>query len=170
MKKTIILTLSILTLITLLSIALKAPKGNYSLSRFLEKPLPPFSVKIIGTDHLLTEKSIQENNKKYKLINFFASWCGTCKLEHPDLLKLANNPNLELIGIAWKDKEKKTLKWLKKNGDPYDILASDRKGDLKYSFGIIGVPESFLVNSENIVIARFRGPIDLQKIEYLISR
>ena len=75
-------------------------------------------------------------------------------------MKLKNNKNLKLIGINFKDKKKNANNFLKKMGNPYDISLSDVNGTKSIIFGVFGVPESILINREQIIVKKFIGPLD----------
>ena len=109
---------------------------------------------------LILEKDLKKN--KYTLINFWASWCGPCRVEHPFLLKLKNEKNLKLLGVNFKDKEDNAVRFLNEYGNPYDELAKDKLGKHSINFGIYGIPESILINQDLVIIKKFIGPISNQ--------
>ena len=104
------------------------------------------------------------NEGEYTLINFWASWCVSCKSEHSFLMMLNQNKRLKLLGINFKDKKSKALKFLEEFGDPYDLLAVDNSGKKSVSFGVYGIPESILINKKLVIIKKFVGP--LNKYDY----
>ena len=116
-------------------------------------------------DEFITEKFLKKNN--FTLINFWASWCSPCRLEHPILLKLNNEKNLELLGVNFKDKNSNALKFLNELGNPYDVLAKDELGKQSVNFGIYGIPESILINKELIILKKFIGPISENDYKYI---
>ena len=92
------------------------------------------------------------------LINFFASWCIPCVEEAP-LLGQLKNRGVPLWGIAYKDKTEATAAYLDRNGNPYVRLARDEKGQTAIDFGVYGVPETFFVDGEGIIRARWAGAL-----------
>jgi cytochrome c biogenesis protein CcmG/thiol:disulfide interchange protein DsbE len=110
-------------------------------------------------DQILYEEDLKEND--FTLINFWASWCAPCRLEHPFLLKLKSEKNLDLVGINFKDKKNNAMKFLNKLGNPYNKLAKDELGKYSVSFGVYGIPESILVNKNLIIIKKFIGPLSI---------
>ena len=114
---------------------------------------------------IITAKDLSKNN--FTLINFWASWCGPCRDEHPILLKLNKEKNLKLLGVNVKDKKNNALEFLKDFGDPYDDLARDEFGKHSVNFGIYGIPESILINQDLIIIKKFIGPISKNDYNYI---
>ena len=118
-------------------------------------------------DKVISDKELMNNN--FTLINFWASWCGPCLLEHPFLLKLNDKSNLEIIGVNFKDKKINAIKFLSDHGNPYDELAKDNLGKNSVDFGIYGIPESILINKDLLIIKKFIGPISQDDYEYIVK-
>jgi cytochrome c biogenesis protein CcmG/thiol:disulfide interchange protein DsbE len=114
---------------------------------------------------LITEKDFKKNN--FTLINFWASWCGPCRLEHPYLIKLKDEKKLQLIGVNFKDKKSKAINFLNSYGNPYDELTKDEFGKNSIHFGVYGIPESILINKDLIIIKKFIGPISEKDYAYI---
>ncbi|MDC0903598.1 DsbE family thiol:disulfide interchange protein [Pelagibacteraceae bacterium] len=134
------------------------------------KDLEGRTLKNIQLDHFSRNKVISEQDLKknnFTLINFWASWCGPCRTEHPFLLKLNDEKNLNLIGVNFKDKKINALNFLNQYGNPYDVLAKDESGKHSVNFGIYGIPESILVNKNLIIIKKFIGPISEEDLKYI---
>jgi cytochrome c biogenesis protein CcmG, thiol:disulfide interchange protein DsbE len=94
-----------------------------------------------------------------KLVNFFASWCGPCRVEHPVLSALAAE-GVTVIGINYKDDPAKARGFLAELGDPYARIGADDSGRTGLDWGIYGVPETFVVDGDGKVILRYPGPLD----------
>jgi cytochrome c biogenesis protein CcmG/thiol:disulfide interchange protein DsbE len=94
---------------------------------------------------------------KYTIINFFASWCTTCLAEHDILLRMQSEAIADLYGIAWRDIDKNTLKFLQKNGNPFSKVGADNKGIFSKIANIEAVPETWLVNPKGQVVLRLKG-------------
>jgi cytochrome c biogenesis protein CcmG/thiol:disulfide interchange protein DsbE len=92
------------------------------------------------------------------LVNIWATWCGSCKYEHPVLNSLAAN-GVKIIGINYKDDRTLALEWLVDYADPYLINIYDPSGDLGFDLGVTGAPETFFVDSNGMVQHRYQGPI-----------
>ena len=140
---------------------------NYNTSSLINKETPEF--KIISFDDLnyYTRDDIKKNN--YTLINFWASWCAPCKIEHPILMKLSQTKNLVILGINFKDKESQAKTFLSELGNPYDLLAKDKNGKHSVKFGIYGIPESILINKELMIIQKFVGPLSADDYNNIIK-
>ena len=108
---------------------------------------------------IITEKDLSEN--QFTLINFWASWCGPCRVEHPVLMKLSAENNLDILGVNFKDKKELARKFLKDLGNPYNSLLKDVEGKQSIIFGIYGIPESLIINNKNTIIKKFVGPLSL---------
>ena len=102
---------------------------NYNTSSLINKETPEFKIISFDNSNFYTRDDIKKNN--YTLINFWASWCAPCKIEHPILMKLAQKKNLMLLGINFKDKETQAKTFLSELGDPYDLLAKDKNGKIR---------------------------------------
>ena len=126
----------------------------------------------VKLDHFTLKKFVTEESfkkKEYTLINFWASWCAPCRVEHPLLIKLSEEKNLKLVGVNFKDKKSNALKFLKELGNPYEILAKDVSGKHSVNFGIYGIPESILVNKNLVIIKKFVGPISKNDYKYILT-
>ena len=143
---------------------------NYDTSNLINKKITEF--KVINADEtgFYTRDDLKKND--FTLINFWASWCAPCKVEHPILMRLSKSKKLKILGVNFKDKDKQAKKFLSELGNPYDFLAKDINGKQSVSLGIYGIPESILINNELLIMQKFVGPLsldDYNKIEELIK-
>ena len=133
------------------------------------------NIEIIELQSLVGEKIfVNEDLKKnsFTLINFWASWCAPCRIEHPLLMQLSNEQNIKILGVNFKDKKINALKFLKDLGDPYKYLTRDSNGKQSVNFGIYGIPESILIDNKLTIIKKFVGPLtkqDLNNIKEIIN-
>lgn len=97
-------------------------------------------------------------NHDLTLVNYFASWCAPCRAEHPQLTALAER-GVAIIGINYKDEEAKAKGFIAELGNPYKRIYTDTTGRTAIDWGVSGVPETFFVNREGVIIDRFFGPI-----------
>ena len=98
------------------------------------------------------------------LINFFASWCVPCRIEHPLLMRLADHDHLPLYGIDYKDQAADATKLLAQFGDPYRAVGMDRDGRVGLDFGVYGVPETYVLDSTGRIRKRFVGPLTAEQV------
>lgn len=143
---------------------------NYDTSNLINKKIPEFKVIYEDETGFYTRDDLKKND--FTLINFWASWCAPCKVEHPILMRLSKSKKLKILGVNFKDKDKQAKKFLSDLGNPYDFLAKDINGKQSVSLGIYGIPESILINNELLIMQKFVGPLsldDYNKIEELIK-
>jgi cytochrome c biogenesis protein CcmG, thiol:disulfide interchange protein DsbE len=98
------------------------------------------------------------------VVNFWATWCGPCKVEHPHLLALKAR-GITVHGVLYRDKADKAAAYLQELGDPFTMLGDDAKGMTGIAFGITGVPETFVVDGQGVIVARFQGPLDEESVK-----
>ena len=96
------------------------------------------------------------------LVNFWATWCTPCRAEHPVLLDLKEQ-GVRIVGVLYKDDEALGRELLRRDGDPFEVVAMDPTGDAGIAFGIAGVPETFLVDRNGMIIKSMRSPIDYNR-------
>ena len=94
-----------------------------------------------------------------KMLNFFGSWCVSCRVEHPFLMELARRREMPLYGIAFKDAPKNTLAWLQELGNPYERIGMDPRQRTAIDFGVTGAPETFFIDERGIIIYKYIGPL-----------
>ena len=138
--------------------------NNYDTKSLIGKKISNFKlIEINNDDQYISE--VDFKNNRYTLINFFASWCAPCRVEHKYLLNLAKEQKkIKIIGINFKDKKNNAIKFLEELGNPYNFVGIDPDGRISILFGIYGIPESILIDSNLIIIKKFVGPID--QIQY----
>lgn len=102
-----------------------------------------------------------------KLVNFWASWCTPCRVEHPQLEMLARE-GVTIYGVNYKDDPTRALMFLDEMGNPYAALGADDQGRTGLDWGIYGVPETFIIDGNGIVVKRFAGPITMDTLENVI--
>ena len=139
-------------------------------SNLLNKNIPQFE-----TDSLFNDKkfiSSQKFGDEIILVNFFATWCKPCRDEHVYIKRFSNEKKIKVIGINYKDNKNKTIIWLKKLGNPYSDVAIDKSGMIAIDWGVYGIPETFIVDSNKIIKYRHVGPITqkmYKKINQIIN-
>ena len=92
------------------------------------------------------------------IVNFWASWCVPCIIEHPQLMRL-HREGIPVFGIAYKDKPEDSLRFIRERGNPYHRLGKDEPGRVAIDWGVYGVPETYLLDRQGVIRWRFAGPI-----------
>lgn len=95
-----------------------------------------------------------------KLVNFFSSWCGPCRVEHDLLMKISKDGDIPLYGINYKDDRKSAISWLNELGNPFHKIGVDRSGRNAIDWGVYGVPETYIVDYEGKIRYRHVGPLN----------
>ncbi len=106
--------------------------------------------------------SYKDIQGRYVLINIFASWCVTCKIEHESLMQITERQNIPLYGIAWNDNRVNLHGWFKERGNPYKKIGIDNNSVVILDLGVTAVPESFLISPDGIIIYRHAGALDYE--------
>jgi cytochrome c biogenesis protein CcmG, thiol:disulfide interchange protein DsbE len=99
-----------------------------------------------------------------KMVNYWASWCAPCRVEHPTLLDLAEQ-GLPLYGVNYKDDPEKGLAFLAELSDPYTAVGADPKGQMALDWGVYGIPETFIIDGNGTVLLRYAGPMTKSVME-----
>lgn len=107
------------------------------------------------------------------VINIFASWCGPCRDEHPQLMALAKDETLKakglrIAGLNYKDIPANAKKFLADLGNPYALIGADRSGRTGIDFGVYGVPETFVIKADGTIAYKFIGPISEQALKNML--
>ena len=135
-------------------------------SPLVDKPAPSFSLAKL---HQPGERlSNADMRGQVWLLNVWASWCVSCRVEHPLLVALAKADVVPVIGLAYKDKPEDGLAWLASNGDPYRMSIVDRDGRVGIDFGVYGVPETFVIDKSGIIRYKQIGPLTADALDKTI--
>ena len=127
-------------------------------SALIGNPMPDFSLSVLNDANKMVSKADLAGD--IVLINVWATWCPTCKYEHPYLLELSNNPQVKLYGVNYKDERPAAKEWLTYYKDPYQFSIFDEDGLLGVKLGVFGAPETFVVDHHGIIRKRFAGALD----------
>ena len=136
--------------------------SNYNTESLVGNELDQIKLESFANDDYITNDNLKISN--YILINFWASWCAPCRVEHPFLMQLSKFKNLKILGVNFKDKRNNALNFLNNFGNPYHYLVKDIKGKQSVSFGVYGIPESILIDKNFIIIKKFVGPLNLDDV------
>jgi cytochrome c biogenesis protein CcmG/thiol:disulfide interchange protein DsbE len=105
---------------------------------------------------------------KVWLLNVWASWCVSCREEHPMLVALAKRGVMPILGLNYKDKGDDANAWLKQFGNPYDLSVVDADGRIGIDYGVYGVPETYLIDTEGVIRYKQIGPVTAEILEQKI--
>ena len=123
--------------------------------------------KLYNQEEVLLEELINNNN--FSIVNIWSSWCLPCRDEHIYLLKIKNTNKINIIGINYKDKKSNAIKFLNDLKNPYSEVLIDTDGTKSIELGAIGVPETYLVNKNKVVVKKYIGPLDNLKFKEIIE-
>ena len=126
-------------------------------SPLIGKVAPNFSLPVLNQENQIFTPS--EMLGKVWLLNVWASWCVSCRAEHPLLNELAKMKLVPILGLNYKDQDPAALKWLTELGNPYDLSIVDAKGLVGIDYGVYGVPETFVIDQTGKVAFKHIGPI-----------
>jgi cytochrome c biogenesis protein CcmG/thiol:disulfide interchange protein DsbE len=129
-------------------------------SALVGNPMPDFSLPTLKNPNVpVTNKDLVGD---IVLVNVWATWCPTCKYEHPYLLELSKGSQVKLYGINYKDELLPAREWLNYYEDPYEFSIFDKDGLLGVKLGVFGAPETFVIDHHGIIRKRFAGALDVR--------
>jgi cytochrome c biogenesis protein CcmG, thiol:disulfide interchange protein DsbE len=124
-------------------------------SPLIGKPAPNFTLPDMKGGQL----DLAAYKGKPIILNFYASWCAPCRVEHPQFLQLAKDGRFVVLGVAYRDDPVKTAAYLDELGDPFAQSAIDRQGAVGVQFGLAGVPETYVIGADGNVLLRHQGEV-----------
>ncbi|MFQ6572821.1 DsbE family thiol:disulfide interchange protein [Pseudomonas sp. UM16] len=125
-------------------------------SAMIGKPFPAFALKSVQDGKTLTQADLIG---KPALVNVWATWCPSCKVEHPYLNKLSEQ-GVVIHGVNYKDDNAAAIKWLAEFHNPYQLNIGDDQGSLGLNLGVYGAPETFLIDAQGIIRYKHVGVVD----------
>jgi cytochrome c biogenesis protein CcmG/thiol:disulfide interchange protein DsbE len=132
-------------------------------SPLIGKPAPAFELaRLQEPDKSFARKDMLG---KVWLLNVWASWCVSCREEHPVLIELAKSDTVPVYGLNYKDQRNDALAWLKQFGDPYKLSISDSDGRVGIDYGVYGVPETFVIDKAGMIRYKQIGPVTPQALK-----
>ncbi len=135
-------------------------------SPLIGKPAPEFTLpQLKDASQQLGRKDLLG---KVTLLNVWASWCVSCRHEHPLLVQLARTGRVNIYGLNYKDKREDGLRWLEQLGDPYIVSAFDEQGNVGIDYGVYGVPETYVIDKQGIIRHKVIGPVTNEIITTVI--
>lgn len=152
-----------LSLFGLFYIAMGRENADNLPSTMIGREAPALTLTQLGDFPLLSPEDLSA--PRVKLVNFWASWCSGCRLEHPILVKMAEAGGI-IYGVDYKDN--KGLTYLTEGGNPYVTVSEDKLGRTAIDWGVYGIPETFVVDANGIVTHRHIGAITDDVMENII--
>jgi len=145
-------------------------------SPLVGKPAPSFTLPQLGSDQTFSPEALKG---KVWLLNVWATWCVSCRQEHPMLVEMARSQTVTLVGLNYKEirgdanyditkispESEKALAserantWLKRHGDPYTLSVLDLDGRVGIDYGVYGVPETYVIDKAGVIRFKHIGPI-----------
>lgn len=126
-------------------------------SPLIDKPAPMFNLSQLHEPG--KQFSPQEMKGQVWLLNVWASWCVSCKVEHPVLMALSRQNIVPIYGLDYKDDREAGMAWLREGGNPYVLSAVDKEGRIGIDYGVYGVPETYVIDKEGIIRYKQIGPV-----------
>ncbi len=134
----------------------------YNTKDLIGKKISQVEINLFQSNETINTKEFINN--EFTILNFWASWCAPCRKEHPNLVRLSKIKNIKLVGVNFKDNVENAKNFLKENGNPFDILAEDKNGKNSVNFGVYGIPETILIDSELKILKKYIGPLNIKEV------
>ena len=131
-------------------------------SALIGKPAPAVAVTRMDDAPLFGDADLRDG--EVALVNFWASWCVPCRVEHPNLERLSEQ-GLTIYGVNYKDKPADAGRFLDELGNPYAAIGADAPGRMGIDWGVSGVPETFVIDGQGRIVMRHAGPITQRVID-----
>jgi cytochrome c biogenesis protein CcmG/thiol:disulfide interchange protein DsbE len=132
-------------------------------SPLIGKPAPAFNLtQVADAGQTLSPENFKG---QVALVNVWASWCVSCRQEHPVLLQLARQNLVPIYGLNYKDQREAAQGWLSQYGNPYVTSAFDADGRVGINWGVYGVPETFVIDKAGLIRHKHTGPVTPETLE-----
>ncbi|MCM5510867.1 MULTISPECIES: DsbE family thiol:disulfide interchange protein [unclassified Vibrio] len=151
-SKFIVLCVSLLVFILILGAALSedtSNSGSHAVRKF-----PVNEVELLAGNERVQAKALFQS--EYQLVNVWASWCSICRAEH-DFLNQLSEQGIAVIGLNYRDQAKAANQYLAQLGDPYQTVIYDPQGELSIDLGVVGTPETYLINQAGEIVYKHSG-------------
>ena len=168
-KKTLLIIITIFVLFCFVVLLKGLSNSNtYVPNTKIGKQLLSFKAKkLFNNEEVISDELFFEN--KIYLLNLWASWCVPCRTEHHILMKLSSNPFVRIIGLNYKDDLTNAKKFINQMGNPYSEIIIDKDGTISIDLGAYGIPETFIIDKNKIILKKFVGPINDQSLKEIES-
>ena len=162
MLKYIIPLILFIVLAIFLAVGLKLKPSEIP-SPLLNKPAPAFSApRLTAPSEKLSPADLKG---KVWLFNVWASWCVSCREEHPVLNEFAKQQAVIIVGLNYKDDPEAAKQWLATLGNPYNDSVMDQDGRIGIDWGVYGVPETFVIDKHGVVRYKHTGPVTAEDVQ-----
>ena len=149
-------------LVLLLAVGLKLDPREVP-SPLIGRPAPAFELPVLeAPDKRFSQKDMLG---KVWILNVWASWCPPCLVEHPVVSRIAQSGMAPVIGLNYKDQREDALPWLKRNGNPYVLIAFDVDGRIGMDYGVYGVPETYVIDRHGVIRYKHIGPLTADTVQ-----
>ena len=132
-------------------------------SPLIGKPAPAFALAQLESPGKTF--SPQDMKGKVWVLNVWASWCTSCRVEHPHFVELARRGVVPLVGLDYMDGREDGARWLARHGNPYQLSVLDTDGKVGIDYGVVGVPETFVIDKRGVIRLKLSGAVTPEWIE-----
>lgn len=143
-------------------------------SALIGKPVPAFALGPVAglavDGRPVPGLSSADLKGRVTVLNVFASWCAPCQVEHPMLMRLAQEPDIRLVGIDYKDPGEAGRRWLERNGVPFAAVGADSSGRAGIDLGVYGVPETFIIGPDGVIRDKLVGILTPENYASVLNR
>jgi len=143
-------------------------------SALIGKPVPAFQLEpvagVADGGRPIPGLSSADLKGGVTILNFWASWCAPCQIEHPMLMRLAREPGLRVVGIDYKDAAEAGRRYLARNGVPFRALGADTTGRVGIDFGVYGVPETFIIGPDGVIRDKLVGIVTPENLAGVLEK
>jgi cytochrome c biogenesis protein CcmG/thiol:disulfide interchange protein DsbE len=155
-----------IALVALLAIGLQLNPREVP-SPLIGKPAPAFELPLLTeSDQRFSERTMLG---RAWVLNVWASWCPPCLVEHPVVSQMARSGLAPVVGLNYKDTREDALPWLKRNGNPFQVVVFDPNGRIGIDYGVYGVPETYVIDAKGIIRYKHIGPLSADVVQKKIE-
>ena len=156
MNRALWLIAAFVALVALLAVGLRLNPREVP-SPLIGKPAPAFELPLLHEpDKRFSQKDMLGH---VWIMNVWASWCPPCLVEHPVVTQLARSGMAPIVGLNYKDARDDALPWLRRNGNPYQLIVADVDGRIGIDYGVYGVPETYVIDQKGVIRFKHIGPL-----------
>ena len=122
-------------------------------SALLNKSVPQFQLSTVqDSGQMFTDRNL---HGQISLLNVWATWCSSCREEHPVLMDIERDYQIPIYGFDYKDQRISAIQWLQQLGNPYTLIGFDNSGSVAIDWGVYGTPETFIIDKNGIIRYKF---------------